>query len=346
MMKFSLFAHMERTNNDQSYEDFYNEFIELCELAEQGGMHTIWTGEHHCMDFTIAPNPFINIADLAAKFKNIRFGTGTIIAPFWHPIKIAGESAMTDIITSGRLELGLARGAYSYEYERLMPGMDAWEAGARLREIVPAIQGLWKGNYKHDGEYYQFPESTSTPKPRQRGGPPIWIAARDPNSHEFAITNDCNVQVTPLWQGYHEVESLISRFHAAKKKYSQQSPAKIMLLQHTFVSNNHNELEQAANSFSEFYASFGAWFKNEKPVDQARMKKLSKKEIALMDIYSPLSLKQNLAIGSVDEIKDLINKYKNLGYDEFAYWIDSGMDIDMKKASLERFINEVMPEFV
>ena len=102
-MKFSLFAHMERTNNEQSYEDLYEEFIALCELAEQGGMHTIWTGEHHCMDFTIAPNPFINIADLAAKFKNIRLGTGTIIAPFWHPIKIAGESAMTDIITSGRL---------------------------------------------------------------------------------------------------------------------------------------------------------------------------------------------------------------------------------------------------
>ncbi len=345
-MKFSLFAHMERTNNEQSYADLYEEFIALCELAEQGGMHTIWTGEHHCMDFTIAPNPFINIADLAAKFKNIRLGTGTIIAPFWHPIKIAGESAMTDIITSGRLELGLARGAYSYEYERLMPGMDAWEAGARLREIVPAIKGLWRGNYKHEGKYYEFPKSTSTPKPLQKHGPPIWIAARDPNSHEFAINNDCNVQVTPLWQGYEEVENLIKRFQEAKKKCNRQSLAKIMLLQHTFVSNNNKELEQATNSFSEFYAHFGAWFKNERPVDQACIKALSKEEIELMDMYSPSILKKNLAIGSVGEIKDLIKKYQDLGYDEFAYWVDSGMDVDLKIASLKKFINEVMPEFI
>jgi alkanesulfonate monooxygenase SsuD/methylene tetrahydromethanopterin reductase-like flavin-dependent oxidoreductase (luciferase family) len=119
-----------------------------------------------------------------------------------------------------------------------------------------------------------------------------------------------------------------------------------MLLQHTFVSNNTKELEQATNSFSEFYAHFGAWFKNERPVDQARIKALSKEEIELMDMYSPSILKKNLAIGSVDEIKDLIKKYQDLGYDEFAYWVDSGMDVSLKKASLKKFINEVMPEFI
>ena len=103
-MKFSLFAHMEKTSPSQSYKDLHDEFLSICKLAEDGGMHAIWTGEHHCMDFTIAPNPFITIVDLANKLKSIRLGTGTVIAPFWHPIKLAGESAMTDIITSGRLE--------------------------------------------------------------------------------------------------------------------------------------------------------------------------------------------------------------------------------------------------
>ena len=50
---------------------------------------TIWTGEHHGMDFTIAPNPFLNLIDLARQTKNIRLGTGTIIAPFWHPIRLS-----------------------------------------------------------------------------------------------------------------------------------------------------------------------------------------------------------------------------------------------------------------
>ena len=156
-MKFSLFAHMERVTADESQEQLYEEFIQLCEIADQGGMHAIWTGEHHGMDFTISPNPFINLVDLARRTKNVRLGTGTIVAPFWHPIKLAGEAAMADLIMNGRLDLGIARGAYSFEYERLSPGLDAWQAGQKMRELIPAVQKLWEGDYTHDGEFWQFP---------------------------------------------------------------------------------------------------------------------------------------------------------------------------------------------
>ena len=90
-----------------------------------GDMRAIWTGEHHGMEFTIAPNPLISLVDLSHHTKNVKLGTGTVIAPFWHPIKLAGEAAYADLLTGGRIELGIARGAYSYEYERLMPGLDA-----------------------------------------------------------------------------------------------------------------------------------------------------------------------------------------------------------------------------
>ena len=198
-VEFSLFVHMERTDGSRSHAQLYEEFVQLCQMADQGGMRAIWTGEHHGMNFTIAPNPFLNLADLARRTNNVRLGTGTIIAPFWHPIKLAGEAAMTDIITDGRLEIGIARGAYSYEYERLRPGMDAWEAGQRMRETVPTLRKLWKGDYAHEGEFHKFPATTSSPQPVQDNGPPLWIAARDINSHEFAIEQGCNVQVTPLW---------------------------------------------------------------------------------------------------------------------------------------------------
>ncbi len=344
-MKFSLFAHMEKTGPSQSYKDLHDEFLSICKLAEDGGMHAIWTGEHHCMDFTIAPNPFITIVDLANKLKSIRLGTGTVIAPFWHPIKLAGESAMTDIITSGRLEMGVARGAYSFEYERLMPEMDAWEAGQRLREIIPAVRQLWKGDYTHKGEFYSFPKSTSTPKPFQVDGPPIWIAARDPNSHEFAIQNHCNVQVTPLWQEYKEVQNLINKFDNAKKKYDSESQSRIMLLQHTFVSDDANELDHAAKKFSEFYAHFGEWFQNKRPITQASIKKLSQKELASLDMYAPAIMRENLLMGTTDQVIERLKKYEKLGYDEFSYWIDSGMSYDMKVASLEHFIKKVIPAF-
>ena len=196
-MKFSLFAHMERLTPEQSHQELYDEFIALCMIADDAGFETIWTGEHHGMDFTIAPNPFINIADLARRTKNVRLGTGTIVAPFWHPIKLAGEAAMTDIITGGRLDLGIARGAYSFEYERLGSGIDAFSAGQRLRELVPAVKNLWQGDYAHEGEAWSFPKTTSAPKPLQQPHPPIWIAARDPNSHDFAVPTAATFRSRP-----------------------------------------------------------------------------------------------------------------------------------------------------
>jgi len=144
-MDFSLFAHMERVDRTDSHETLYSDFIDLCKMADQGGMRAIWTGEHHGMDFTIAPNPFLSLVDIA----------------FWHPIALAGEAAATDLMTKGRLEIGIARGAYSYEYERIMPGMDAWEAGQRMRETAPTLRKLWQGDYAHEGEFFQFPATTS-----------------------------------------------------------------------------------------------------------------------------------------------------------------------------------------
>ena len=110
-MDFSLFAHMERLSPDQPHDVLYQDFISLCKMADEGGMRALWTGEHHGMEFTIAPNPFTTLADVAHHTKNLRLGTGTVIVPFWHPIKLAGEAAMTDLMTGGRLEIGAARGA-------------------------------------------------------------------------------------------------------------------------------------------------------------------------------------------------------------------------------------------
>ena len=344
-MKFSLFAHMERIDRDQSHALLYEEFIALCKIADAGGMHTIWTGEHHAMDFTIAPNPFITIADLARRTSHVRLGTGTVVAPFWHPIKLAGEAAMTDHITGGRLELGLARGAYSFEYERMRPGLDAVSAGRRLREMVPAIKNLWAGDYAHDGEFHEFPQSSSAPKPLQQPGPPIWIAARDQSSHDFALANGCNVQVTPLSQGDGEIEALMQRFTKACAENQDVPRPKIMLLQHAYVAASEADVTRGAEALSRFYCHFGAWFKNERPVQQALIEPLSDDEMAAMPHFAPDKMVANLAIGTSDTIVDRLKTYEKLGYDEYAYWIDCGMPFADKKASLQRFLDEVMPAF-
>ena len=344
-MKFSLFAHMERLDESQPQQQLYDEFIALCEIADRGGMHAIWTGEHHGMDFTIAPNPFITIADLANRTKNVRLGTGTVVAPFWHPIKLAGEAAMADLITRGRLDIGIARGAYSYEYERLAPGLDAWGAGQKMRELIPATKKLWAGDYAHQGEFWSFPETTSAPRPVQQPGPPIWVAARDPNSHDFAVANGCNVQVTPLWQGDDEVATLMVRFEAACAAHAEIPRPKIMLLRHTYVGTDDADIEEASRKLSVYYNYFFAWFKNQRPVSQGLQKPLSEAELAENPMISAHAMRANNVVGDVDTVIERLKNYAAMGYDEYAFWIDTGMTFERKKASLERFIFDVMPAF-
>lgn len=344
-MKFSLFAHMERISPEQDQAQLYEEFVELCKIADKGGMHAVWTGEHHGMNFTIAPNPFLNLVDIANQTENVRLGTGTVIAPFWHPIRLAGEAAMTDIITKGRLELGIARGAYSFEYERMMPGMDAWEAGQRMRELVPAVKELWKGDYAQEGEFHSFPKTTSSPKPVQADGPPIWVAARDPNSHEFAVSNGCNVQVTPLWNGDPEVESLMGKFNDACAKFPDAPRPKIMLLMHSYVAEDEADAKLAAVELNRFYCYFGAWFMNKREISQGLIEPLSQEDIDAHPFYTPEAMERDLVIGTADTVIKRVKAYEALGYDEYSFWIDSSMDFERKKASLERFISDVMPAF-
>ncbi|MFK5996712.1 MAG: LLM class flavin-dependent oxidoreductase [Rhodobacterales bacterium] len=343
-MDFSLFVHMERLSTKDTYQELHDQFIELALMAEAGGMKTVWTGEHHAMDFTISPNPFLLLVELAGKTERIRLGTGTIVAPFWDPIRLAGEAAMTDLITGGRLELGIARGAYSFEYDRLGGGMDAWAAGEHLREIVPAIKALWAGDYEMQGKHYAFPKSTAVPKPKQAGGPPVWVAARDPNSFDFAMKNDCHVQVTPLWNGDDEVENLMLKFREAKMENPDKSP-RIMLLNHTAVGSNEADIAQDAQDLSRFYCTFGAWFRNERPIINGHIKELSSDEMAAIEMFSPENMRKNNVVGTPDQVTARIKTYQAMGYDEYSYWIDSGASFADKKRSLNLFIEEVMPNF-
>lgn len=344
-MKFSLFVHMIRDNPEQSYTKLYEDFIDLCQIADQSNMRAIWTGEHHAMNYAIAPNPFITIADLCRYTKKIQLGTGTLIVPFWHPLKLAGEAAMTDVLSNGRLELGLARGAYLYEYDRIIPGMDAMEAGLRMREIIPTLQKLWKGDYAHEGKYFQFPSSTSIPKPLQPNGPPIWVAARDPNSFEFAIANDWHVQVTPLWKGLEEIERLKNIFNETYLKFPNKPKPLSMVLNHCYIGGNDEDIQKGSVAVSKFYNNFGAWFKNDRAVVQGTLDPLTQAELDSNAMCSPQEMLKNQNIGSLQDVIDNVKRYEDLGFDEYSIWIDSHLSIEDKKVFLDRFISDVMPRF-
>ena len=345
-MKISLCLHMERTNSKDSHRQLYEEFIELCCIADKGGFYTIWTGEHHGMEFSITPNPLLLLVDLAGKTKNVRLGTATLIAPFWHPIKLAGELAMLDVITNGRLEVGVSKGAYSFEYDRLVPGLNEETSGEMMREMIPAIKKMWKGDYSHKGKYWNFPSTTSVPLPIQKPNLPIWVACQHPFTFDFSVANNCNIQVAPLWKGDEEVKNLATKFETAVLNHPEVIKPKIMILSHTYIAETETELSSASEKFSKFYCEFNSWFMDERPINNGIMKPLGKEEIMEMETYSADKLRENLMIGTPAQIIKRLKKYESLGYDEYSVWMANGMSFKEKKKFLKLFIDEVIPNFL
>ena len=164
-------------------------------------------------------------------------------------------------------------------------------------------------------------------------------------SHEFAIANGCHVQVTPLWQGDAEITKLMDTFNAACAKFPDVARPQIMLLNHTYIAADEADAQQAAEEINKFYCYFGAWFKNERQVTQGAIEALTDADIATHPFYSAKAMLRDNVIATPDDAVARIKTYEDLGYDEYAFWIDSGMSFARKKASLERFIKDVIPAF-
>ena len=129
-MKFQLAINMERMDASIGMEEVARHTLEMVQMADKGGFNIVWAAEHHALEMTIAPDPFQLLAWWGSHTNQIRLGTATVAAPYWHPIKLAGEAAMCDLISGGRLDFGIGSGAYQREFDGMHPGLkqsDAWQ---------------------------------------------------------------------------------------------------------------------------------------------------------------------------------------------------------------------------
>ena len=122
-MKFQLAINLERMDNSLDMKVVARHTLEMVQMADQGGFNIAWAAEHHALEMTIAPNPFSILTWWADHTDRIRLGPAVAAAPYWHPIKLAGEAAFFDLISGGRLEFGIGSGAYQREFDRMHPGL-------------------------------------------------------------------------------------------------------------------------------------------------------------------------------------------------------------------------------
>jgi alkanesulfonate monooxygenase SsuD/methylene tetrahydromethanopterin reductase-like flavin-dependent oxidoreductase (luciferase family) len=145
-MKFQLAINLERIDDSKDMNEVARHTLEMVQMADQAGFNIAWAAEHHALEMTIAPNPFQILTWWASHTDRIRLGTAVAVAAYWHPINLAGEAAMTDLISGGRLEFGIGSGAYQREFDRMHPGLKQSDAYKHMHEMLPALKALWAGD--------------------------------------------------------------------------------------------------------------------------------------------------------------------------------------------------------
>jgi alkanesulfonate monooxygenase SsuD/methylene tetrahydromethanopterin reductase-like flavin-dependent oxidoreductase (luciferase family) len=344
-VKFSIAVNMTRRRPDVPMERVASEALEMVVAAEALGFDVAWAAEHHSIEYTIAPNPLVLITHWAAHARRIRLGTAVITAPYWNPLRAAGEIALTDILTNGRLEVGFGRGAYQYEFGRMAGGMPQELGGVHLRELIPAVQKLWEGDYAHDGTIWKFPRATSVPKPLQRPHPPLWVAARDPDTYDWTVRHGLGVMATPLSKPDGEVENLAGRLAKALADHPGVRRPPFMVLRRTCVYEDARDWRLPAETAAEDVRVFNGLFYNAAGVVNGFPTPMDPAASAGAPPLTPEVLRDNLMFGTPDQVVERIRHYERLGVDHYCYGASFGLPHDVALRSLELFGRQVMPHF-
>jgi luciferase family oxidoreductase group 1 len=190
-MHFGTFLLMQSPSARPSTEVFARG-VELAQAAETLGFRNVWLAEHHFSTYGYLSRPVQLATYIAARTTRLRVGTAVIVLPLHHPLIVAEEVATLDLLSGGRLDLGLGRGYQPYEFERL--GLDLGESRARWEESVDVLLKSFAGApFTHEGKFFRIPETTVFPQVVQRPRPPIWVTAQSPDSIESAVRRGFHV---------------------------------------------------------------------------------------------------------------------------------------------------------
>jgi alkanesulfonate monooxygenase SsuD/methylene tetrahydromethanopterin reductase-like flavin-dependent oxidoreductase (luciferase family) len=156
------------------------------EYAEELGFDNVWFAEHHGSPYGSMPSPQVFAAAAAKVTDRIRIGAAVSVLPFDNPVRVAEDWAMVDVISNGRLDLGVGRGYQPPEYAML--GLADRQPVSRkvFKESLDILIGLYENeSFSYDGEFYTIKDVSITPRPLQRPRPPIFVAALSPATFDL-----------------------------------------------------------------------------------------------------------------------------------------------------------------
>ena len=158
------------------FPEVYADELQLIREAEQLGFDTIWLTEHHFADDGYSPSVVTIAAAIAAVTERVRIGFNLLLLPLHNAIRVAEDVATLDVISNGRIDVGLGQGYAPHEFAGY--GIDRAERRSRFVEGIDVLRGLWtEDTFSYSGRHYSIDGARLVPKPVQRPAPPMWIGA-------------------------------------------------------------------------------------------------------------------------------------------------------------------------
>ena len=158
--------------------------LERITIMDGAGYDAVWLAEHHFTTYSVCPSVHMMALEAAHRTERLRIGTAVSLAALYHPLRLAEEVALLDVLTGGRMNWGAGRGFESTEFRAFGVPLD--ETAPRFREAVEVVLAAWTSErLNFHGKFWDFDDVEVLPKPVQRPHPPTWVAATSPEARQL-----------------------------------------------------------------------------------------------------------------------------------------------------------------
>lgn len=348
-MRFDLFHELAVPAGSGSSEAaVYADTLAEIELADRLGYGCAWLVEHHFMrGYSHSSKPEIVLGAAAARTARIRIGHAIIPLPLHHPLHVAERVATLDVLSGGRLEVGIGRGFSPQEYGAFGKAMD------QSRELVDESLAILRASFRegplnHRGPRHAIDNLDLVPRVLQRPHPPLWTAAVSPGTFDWAAAQQLGVLSGPF-KPWFMVEQDIRRYRAA---WTHEVPPRIgMTLGMLCLANGARARRLAHDAFSWFY---GELYRSTQPVleklypgyehmhEIGRFRHLLKLGVNLgLTDFAGLTV-----VGTPEECIARLAKYRDAGVTHILCAFGAGaLDSTTTRESMTLFAEQVMPAF-
>jgi alkanesulfonate monooxygenase SsuD/methylene tetrahydromethanopterin reductase-like flavin-dependent oxidoreductase (luciferase family) len=322
------------------------ETLEEIRFADELGFDSAWLAEHHFSRYGILGNPLLVGAAIAEATERIRVGTAVVVLPFHDPIRLAEDAATLDVISNGRLDLGIGRGYQPQEFAGF--GIDPAESKTRYAETVDILRKAWtQDGWSHHGEHFTYDDLTVHPRPVQPGGPPLLHASVSPDSFTTRGLAGERIITSPNFTPLPVMRENFEAYRAALGKAGHDaSQFDIPFMQQAWVGHDEAGLRAAAEAALPYYRKVGKVIPGSENAlsEERRYYEKVRENIELLTLEQTLTHGGNF--GSVDHVVDTLGRLQSeLGVTHYIGWFHIP-SIDRKHAlqAMEVFATEVIPQ--